>query len=320
MDEFDVNTKLWPGGSSLDIGTDTNSVGFPSVFHRHAANFVTSMDGLHTYQFLFWNTGRHLTNKRHVRWDFSIGGWGTWTATKWYGIPPHNGGGGSLRVHVDPFKLRDDTIISSGTAIDTSASTFTPDAYPFGGNDREIGTGGGPVNVVAKDHFSELEFAGWLQLIWGGDDSGEFVETDAGVSPGAPSFYEHSSGPFHVNQGGSVDLLATYGNSASARMPPPWLDFILKMYTDLQVVPPRLGGDPGPDDLNRLRDAVVKRLLQTTAPVQPVITDFQRFINTASTMSREELTRARQSVGTSLELGKTALTIIDAQLKRGGRQ
>lgn len=315
MDEFDVTTKLWPSGDSLDLGTDANTVTVPSSFNRHAANFVTSMDGSQTFQFLFWNTGRHLTNKRHVRWNFSEGGWGLWTATRWYGTPPTGGRPGPARVHVDPFKLRDNAQMSGVTAIDQALSTFAAGAFPFSGNNHEIGTAGGAVNVVAKDHLSDLEFAGWLRLIWGGDDSGEFVETDTGASPSSSTFFEHSSGPFHANQGASVDLLATYGNSVSSTPLHPFHDFFELLYRELEIVPPRRG-DPSPEDLKRLNDVLLKKLLQKTAPGQPMGTDFQRFIDTAKTMSKEELMRAKQSVGTSLELGRTALSVIDAQLKK----
>jgi hypothetical protein len=112
VSQFSVVGKLWPSGSSLDLGTDNNSVTVPPTAHfdRHAANFVTSMDGTHNYQFLFWNTGRHVTNKRHVHWDFSVGGWGIWTATKWYGTP--GGNGGPPRVRVDAFSIGGDAPIS----------------------------------------------------------------------------------------------------------------------------------------------------------------------------------------------------------------
>src|SRR4051812_50134963 len=94
MSQFTVVTKLWPTGASLDTGTDETTLTVPpsASFNRHAANFVVSPDGKNNYQFLFWNTGRHVTNKRHVHWDFSVGGWGIWTATKWYGTPGPTGG------------------------------------------------------------------------------------------------------------------------------------------------------------------------------------------------------------------------------------
>ena len=125
MDEFNVIAKIWPTGTVLDLGADTNNVTVPSFFTRHAADFVTSMDGTHTYRFLFFNTGRHVTNKRHVRWNFSVGGWGTWTATKWYGTP--STGPGAERVRVDPFTIGGDAPLP-GTAIDAPASTFAAGA------------------------------------------------------------------------------------------------------------------------------------------------------------------------------------------------
>ncbi len=104
MDTFSINARLWPSGDDLDLGVDTNNVTVPSSFDRHAANFVTLMDGTDTFQFLFRNTGRHLANKRHVAWKFSVGGWGVWNATRWYGVPPA-GPGSAQRVRADGFTL-----------------------------------------------------------------------------------------------------------------------------------------------------------------------------------------------------------------------
>lgn len=311
MDEFDVTTKLWPTGDSLDLGTDTNNVTVPSTFTRHAANFVTSMDGTHNYQFLFWNTGRHITSKRHVRWNFSVGGWGLWTATRWYGTP---GTGGTPDVHVDPFNIGGNAPMT-GTAIDAAASTIPPGAYPFNGSDRDINPAGGNVDVAAKGTLSGLEFAGWLQLLWGGDDSGEFVETDTGPSPGSGGFFPSGSGTFHVNKGASALLLASYGNSVSTGVIKAVIEFVREMEKTVGLPISRV--DPPPDDIRRLRDVLVQRLLSQTKPGQTTASDFQRFIDTAKTMSKEELTRARQSVQTSLELGKTALNVIESRLKQG---
>jgi len=209
LSKFTVVTKLWPGGATLDLGTDETTLTVPpsASFDRHAANFVVSPDGTHNYQFLFWNTGRHVTNKRHVHWDFSAGGWGIWTATKWYGTP--GGTGGQAVVDVEPFSIGGDGVITgSGTAIDTAASTIPAGAFPFSGNDHEIGTAGGAVTVAAKNPFASLQFAGWDQLIFGGDDTGEFDVTDAGGSPGSPSFFPVGGGAFHVNQNAGANLLA----------------------------------------------------------------------------------------------------------------
>ena len=172
------------------------------VFSDTAAEFAT--DGAQQYQFLFWNTGRRLTRRRSVRWTFSRTSWGTWTATKWYGNLP--GGGGSLgspRVRADAFTIAGDAPLS-GTPIDAALSTYAAGAYSLG-DDHVIGTTAGGANVVAKDPFpgcgilgpqeitvikrppakgstdhlslgeivfsyavSSCDFAGWLQLGWGG--------------------------------------------------------------------------------------------------------------------------------------------------------
>jgi hypothetical protein len=312
MDTFHVTAKLWPGGADLDLGDDTNNVTVPSSFNRHAANFVTTMDGTSNYQFLFWNTGRHLTNKRHVTWNFSAGAWGLWTATKWYGTSGENGG--PARVRADGFTIGGNEPLGPDTPIDGPASTFPAGAWPFNGDDHAIGTADGAVDVVAEDPFHSLQFAGWLRMTWGGDDSGVFVETDTGASPGSSTFFEHSSGPYHADQGSSHDLLATYGNQQGRFVVPSfdWREFLVDLgFGSGDPIGP---GDPGPDDFIRL--AVLERLLRRTQPAGQGAVDFQRLIRDAQSMSAEELTRAKASLQTSLDLGKTALGTIEGQIKR----
>src|SRR5262245_29792407 len=127
MDEFRTTAKVWPAGTELGLDVDSNLLGGHATFTRNAANFVTSADGAHTYQFLFWNTGRHMTNKRQVRWNFSVLGWGTWPATRWYGTPPVGGGGpGAALVRADAFSIGLDAPLAPGTPIDGAASTYPP--------------------------------------------------------------------------------------------------------------------------------------------------------------------------------------------------
>ncbi len=311
MDTFHVTAKLWPGGADLDLGDDTNNVTVPSSFNRHAANFVTTMDGTSNYQFLFWNTGRHLTNKRHVTWNFSVGGWGLWTSTKWYGTP--GGGPGPARVRADGFTIGGNAPLGTDTPIDGPASTFPAGAWPFMSNDHVIGTADGAVDVVAKDPFHSLQFAGWLRLMWGGDDSGVYVETDTGASPGSSTFFEHSSGPFHANQGSSHDLLATYGNSEGRFLGPfNWDDLFTDMGRGNKG--PIQVGDPGPDDWIRL--AVLDQLLRRTRPAEQGAVDFEQIIRSAQSLNAEELKRAKASLLTSLDLGKSALKTIEGQIKQ----
>jgi hypothetical protein len=310
MDEFRTVAKIWPAGTDLDLGTDSNILGGPATFTRNASNFVTSPDGTTNYQFLFWNTGRHLTNKRRVRWNFSVLGWGVWTATRWYGSPGN--GNGPARVRADAFTIGGDTVLAP-TPID-AASTFAAGAWPFNGDDHVVGTAGGAATIVPVDPLLGYEFAGFMQLLWGGDPSGEFVETDAGSggSIGGPGFYDHVTGStFSAAAGTSADLLAAYGYNDSG--PGPfrfWLELFRERVKGIEI-PDR--GDPGPPDLIRAR--ILEQLLRQTQPAQRG-GDFEQFIARAATMSREQLQRAVQSVKTSLDLGKTALEALEAQMKR----
>ena len=309
MDEFRTIAKLWPSGTELNLGTDSNLLGGPATFTRNTPNFVTP-DGVHNYQFLFWNTGRHVTNKRRVRWNFSVLGWGTWTATRWYGTP--GSGPGAKRVRADAFTIGNDMVLSP-TPIDSAASTFAAGAYPFSGDDHAIGTAGGPVNVIAKDPYDSYDFAGWTQLIWGGDDSGDFVETDAGSGGtiGGVDFYDHVvGGSFPVAKDGAADLLATYGyQTKSSPWTPALLEEALQTLSHLPVNP----ADNNPMD--RLRLDILSQILAQTRPGSTGANDFQKLIEAAPNMNADQLHRAAQSIKMSLELGKTALTSIEARMK-----
>src|SRR5688572_23100585 len=315
MDEFRTIAKVWPVGTELDLGTDSNILGGPATFTRNAANFVTSPDGMQNYQFLFWNTGRHMTNKRRVRWNFSVLGWGTWTATRWYGTPS-TGGSGPARVRVDAFSIGGDTKLN-GSPIDGVLSTYASGAWPFNGDDHVIGTAAGAANVIAKDPFNNYDFAGFLQLIWGGDPTGEFVESDAGTSGsiGGGGFFDHVTGTsFAAAKGTSADLLAAYGfyDKPGGWGPlPEWFYEVFQPERGPEI-PDR--GDPGPIDFIRLR--ILEQIVQKTRPGSRGGTDFESLVKAAPNMNKEQLKRALQSIRTSLDMGKAALSAIEAQLKK----
>lgn len=328
MDEFIVIAKLWPAGTKID-GIDSTTLLGPLSTKHTAAPFATSLDGTQNFQFLFWNTGRHITNKRSVRWNFSVLGWGLWTATKWYGTP---GPGDSQTVRANAFTIGGDAPLS-GTPIDATSTYAPATAWPFNGDDHVISTADSRAVVVAKDPFpsvasSSYDFAGWLQLVFGGDPTGEFLESDAGTSGrvGGTGFYDHVPGvDFPVAKGASADLIATYGKHNSAmdiqifdRLRDWMRDWIYKVELEKDVLKPWIPyWDPNPMDLIRLK--VLEQFLQQTRPGPAGGTDFQRLIEAAPRMSPEELKRAVQSLKTTLDLGKTALSALDAQLKRGGK-
>lgn len=104
MSEFKVSAKLWPDGTDINLGVDSTIYTIippgRQTFNRTAAEFVTAASGGQQYQFLFWNTGRRLTKKRSVHWDFSLSSWSKWSATKWYGRPGGGGGVGGSRGYL----------------------------------------------------------------------------------------------------------------------------------------------------------------------------------------------------------------------------
>lgn len=316
MDEFRTIAKLWPGGAELDLGTDSNVLGGPATFTRNAAQFVTAPDGEQNFRFLFWNTGRHLTAKRRVRWNFSVLGWGTWTATRWYGTP--GGGVGPARVRADAFAIGGDDPLGP-TPVDGPASSFPAGAWPFGGDDHEIGTAGGAVDVTAKDPLAGLDFAGWLRLVWGGDPDGEYVESDAGSGGqiGGDGFFQHAgSAPFHVPAGGSADLLATYGNSHGLELGRvrDWLRDFFEQRGPFEI-PQK--GDPSPIDFLRLR--MLEQLVTRTQPGEARGLDLQQLIENAPRMSADELQRSLKALQSSMDLNRVAVAALEGQLKKGGR-
>ncbi len=326
MDEFQTIAKLWPAGTDIDLGTDSNVLGGPATFTRNAAEFVTSPDGTQNFQFLFWNTGRHTTNKRRVRWNFSVLGWGTWTATRWYGTPPGTGPGGPTRVRADAFSLGSNAPLT-GTPIDPS-STYGAGAWPSAGDDHVINTTAAAASVVPKDPYpgvasSTYDFAGWLALTFGGDPSGEFVETDSGTSGsfGSTGYYQHVlATAFAVAAGTNADLVATYGthHTAGGGINPGRLrDWIYEiMERDPRKDIPRRG-DPSPEDFIRLK--VLTDLLASVEPQGGGVMDFERLIKAAPNMGPEELKRSLQQLNASLDMGKSAVSALEAQLKRQPR-
>lgn len=322
MATFRTIAKLWPTGEELDLGDDTNEIIVPpatsATFSRNANEFVITT-GPDQFQFLFWNTGRHLTRKRRVRWNFTRLDWSLWSATRWYGIP-EGGDGGPARARVDALRLGNDTPFSD-SPIDGPNSTFAAGAFPFNGNDHEIGTANGPCTIAAEDPFHALEFAGWLRLIFGGDSSGEFVETDVGDTPGSSGFgvFEHVTGQtVTVPQGQSRDYVAAYGNSTGGgggfgRVP----KWVLEIFERGPIeIPDR--GDPGPWDLIRIR--VLQDILRQTQPAEQKAggggLDLQKLIEAAPNMSAEELQRSLKEIETTSGLVNTAKRVIEGKLKK----
>jgi len=225
MNKFEVVSKLWPSGAILNGGVDVNTVNPPGqVFTRTAPPLAPGTGAPNGYRFLFWNTGRRVTNKAQVTWTFNnLSSWTTWTATRWYGVGgTGNGHGGSNLITASPFAMENDASMA-GTPIDAAGSTFTngpagQQAYPVGTppDDHVASTEWGPASVAALDPFppqmvfTENHFAGWLRLFLGGDETGQFDETD-GAAIGGSGFYSYlDASPVAIGQGETVELMAAY--------------------------------------------------------------------------------------------------------------
>jgi hypothetical protein len=325
MDLFQVISKHWPSGTVLDLGIDLQNASTGFTPTRTAPPFMLSADGQTTYDFLFWDTGRHATTKRSVHWTFSVFGWGMWTATRWYG--DHDGVGNGLpRVNVDAFSLSQDLPIINETPIDPAASTFPAGGYPFAGNDRKIDTTNGATTIVAKDPFTSLgfSFAGWLSLTSGGDPSGVYEENDAGASgpPGGVGFYQQVVGPFPVGQGSSANLIGTFFQPPSGGpiiIIPPDID----QQIDPKLLEPIFGKkkdefinplfDPSP--LDSLRLGAIRDLLNRVQPSRETATGgVEKLLSQAKGLSNEELTRGIQELKTSVELNSVAIDALNAEL------
>src|SRR5262245_23268692 len=84
---------------ALDVGV-TPPPAPPTTVEQTAPSELP--DTPHNRKFLFWDTGRQVTNKRHVRWTFSHADeWTTWNAVAWYGVPPVGNGPGEPLVSFD---------------------------------------------------------------------------------------------------------------------------------------------------------------------------------------------------------------------------
>jgi hypothetical protein len=326
MDEFQVTSKLWPTGQVLHwLGDDVNDLGGPATFTRNAPLLALSEDGKQNYKFLFWNTGRHLTSKRKVRWNFSALGWGVWTATRWYGIPGVNG---TPLITADALSIGDNAILS-GTPINGPASTFhngpqNQPAWPYGtpSNDHNVWTGWGDATIVAKDPFVpagssyEYDFAGWLQLIWGGDTSGDFVETDVvGGSGSSGSFYDHvTNGAFTIGQGAGATLVAAYGTKSAVTLP--WFKLLVEILRERGInLDINWKVDPSPED--RVRLQILTNLLAVTSPREMSPGEsLESLASGVETMSAAELKNAITRSKSMLQRGNAVLKALEVALQK----
>lgn len=326
MHVFHVKTKRWPTGEVIESTVSVTYPGPPASADNTAPPFLaTGPNPDDVLQFLFWHTGRRLTNIRHVQWHFTTMSWSMWEATKWYGRP--GGGAGNPRIHAEAFSLVSNSVMS----VDTPISGTTGGTWPFMGNNNEVGTASGPATISAIDPLSGLNLCGWQKLVYGGapgDDT--FTETDADVTAstvpgnGSGNVFTFTPGAtLSAAQNESGEALAAYGSSGPGDSG--GLRDLFDILRGLERIRPwprrpwDILSDPSP--LDRVRQRLVDELLQQTQPGRAggAANDFRSIIDALPNMSAEDLKRTLQSVKTQVDLGQTAVSSIEAQIKRLGK-
>lgn len=339
MNTFQVISKLWPGGASLPGGVDVSTVSPGATFRKTAPALAPGPSAANGYRFLFWNTGRRVTNKLQVTWTFNnLSSWTTWTATRWYGIAgPGGAGGGSKLITASAFAMEDDASMQ-GTPIDSANSTFTDGpggqkAYPVGSppDDRVASTQWGAASVAARDPFppqmvfKQYLFAGWLQLVLGGDENGEFPETD-GAAVGGGGFYSHlAASPVSVSKDASVDLMAAYRVIPASRIPVPvdgpidYITFIEWLLDYDRLVDPRFPRGPGP---HRLRGGALADLFALTrmaeAP-EDLLTSIAAKVKSLSPAELKQAISSAKAIAQRVEIARKSLEAAMSKGRRPGK-
>lgn len=274
--------------------------------------------------FLYWDTGRRITNKRKVRWTFNHpANWSEWNAVAWYGVPSPDTG--KPLVSVDAHWVGVGPI--DPTPIDGPGSTFVngpggvPLAYPYSGNDHAASTEFGAANIHAKPHLQRhagdpvLNFSSWTQLIFGGDDSGYFQENDDDISAGegVTGLAASTSPIFSVPKSTSSVLIAGYVTPGKSK--PPRFDRLIELIekADLSIFIDK--GDPSPEDILRLK--LISQTLDLVRGERPTAADpFEGLLGASKKMSKAELLRTIAGTKSTLLRGQATLKNLEAMAKK----
>jgi hypothetical protein len=324
MSQFTSSAKQYSAASPL-IGFGSISVNVTTsgtTLDQTAPPQLLGPDN-QPWTFLFWDTGRRITNKRTVRWTFNHPEkWNDWRAIAWYGA-----GGGPQPPEIDTgaFWVGHSTL--APTPVDGPASSYvngpggTPLAWPYGGNDHVVRTEWGAATVHAKAKLQgglgdpQVDFSSWIELVPAGDASGFFSESDDDV--GALS---SGSGVTGIAGSGSPNYLAAQGKGAQVLAgyvtpPAPTFDDPLGRLRDV-LTGSLLGkyidkGDPSPEDIIRLK--LISESIDLVRGVRPTSTDaFEGLTAAAKVMSAQELRRTIVSTQTTLRRGQAAVKYLES--------
>lgn len=329
MSHFTSSAKHYAGADDLPgFGSIDISVGATGTTLDQTAPPTLLGPDSQALSFLFWDTGRRITNKRRVRWTFSHPDrWTHWRAIAWYGATGDGPGNpevntGAYWIGVSPL---DPTPINGAASSFVHAPGGTPVAWPWAGNDHVVRTEWGPASVVAQPHLQrsahdpQLDFSSWIRLVAGGDGSGFFSETDNDVDAsttgsGVSGIPGDGSPVYAAAQNAGAMLLAGYV-TPPGRSPNLWLDRLRAV-----IASDLLGkfidkGDPSPEDIVRLK--LINESIDIVRGEQPTSTDaFEALIAAGRGMTPQQLKRAIVSTQTTLRRGQAAVKSLEALAAR----
>ena len=312
----------FPGFGALDV----NVSGPSTTVDQTAPAFLP--DGTTQRGFLFWDTGRRVTNLRHVRWTFShLSDWSTWNATAWYGVA--GGTNGEPVVSLDAYWVGNSTL--DPTPVDGPGSTFVNGvgaanvAWPGHGNDHEVRTKFGPATVRALNHLRrsvsdpQLDFSSLQTLIFGGDDSTVFNENDDGLGSSGgvvTGIAATTAQQLTFAQGTGAVVLAGYVQPVA-----PKVDFgkaLIELINEAELSHLILTNvDPSPDDLVRLKLIVESLDLVRGEAVTADV--FDGLVGAARGMSATELRRTIAGTRATLRRGEAALKSMESIASKAGK-
>jgi hypothetical protein len=289
-------------------------VGHPDSLSQLAPDSVIE-DGV-AKRFLFWDTGRRITNKRKVIWTFEYAAnWATWNAVAWYGIP--GGPPGEPVIDAESYWANNGPM--TPTAIHDISESGVPaghTAWPWMGNDHQVRTEWDAGSIDAKPSLtsttgSALDFSGWIKLFFGGDPNGACDESDADVPPGGVVTGEVAvTGPslaFAHNEGDGC--IAAYVTPIPAKIKGPNINVkfrpqpieIVDPATLIDVLRERGLGE----QLTRVREAVG----------QPV-DEIERLVGAATSMTKSQLKTAVAELRSIVNRGEAGLKSLQAQVEK----
>ena len=324
MAHFTTNGKQYPDGTIMPsfAGLDLTAIPAGTTIAQTAPPVLQDSTN-NPRSFLFWDTGRRITNKRTVHWTFNHPeNWSEWKAVAWYGV----GNGTEPTVTANAYWIGSGPI--DPTPIDGPGSTFvngpggTPVAWPWMGNDHQVRTEFGAATIHAKAHVQKsasdpsLNFSSWTWLVLGGDSSSYFDENDDNITSGSGvlGMANQTSPDFAAPKGSGGVLLGAYAAPGVTTVGPGIFEKLQALLTAISIGKYIDKGDPSPEDIIRLK--LISESLDLVRGQHVTGDDaFAGLVGAAAKMSPAQLKSTIVETRATLLRGQAALRAIEGMAK-----